>query len=175
VTPGGQPLAPAKLRVAQVLRAHGVRGEVRAEPCGGDWTRFKPGTLVETEDGSRALTVRSSRRGPGNAALLGFDEVSSPVDADRLRGCYLCVDVDAARPLSDGEWFVWQLIGLRVVDTTGADIGTVDDVEAGVGNDVLVIKRGSDVDRLPMARDFITSIDIAAGTLTVTPWQEESV
>jgi 16S rRNA processing protein RimM len=175
VTPGGQPLAPAKLRVAQVLRAHGVRGEVRAEPCGGDWARFKPGTHVETEDGSRGLTVRSSRQGPGNAVLLGFDEVASPVDADRLRGLYLCVDVDAARPLSDGEWFVWQLIGLRVVDTTGADIGIVEDVEAGVGNDVLVIKRGDDVDRLPMARDFITSIDIAAGTLTVTPWQEESV
>ena len=61
----GQPIAPTKLRVAQVLRAHGVRGEVRVEPCGGDWTRFKPGTRVEIEDGSRARTVRSSREGDG--------------------------------------------------------------------------------------------------------------
>jgi len=77
----GQPTAPAKLRVAQVLRAHGVRGEVRVEPCGGDWTRFKPGTRVEIEDGSRALTVRTSRPGPGNAVLLGFDEVATPAAA----------------------------------------------------------------------------------------------
>jgi 16S rRNA processing protein RimM len=171
----GQPAAPARLRVAQVLRAHGVRGEVRVEPCGGDWTRFKPGTRVEIEDGSRALTVRSSRPGPGNAVLLGFDEVTSPADADRLRTLYLCVDVDAARPLSDGEWFVWQLIGLRVVDTSGTDVGVVEDVEPGVGNDVLVIRGDNEVHRLPMARDYVTSIDLAAGTVTVTPWQEESV
>lgn len=175
MTSGGQPLAPVKLRVAQVLRSHGVRGEVRVEPCGGDWTRFKPGTRVEVEDGSRVLTVRTSRQGPGNAVLLAFDEITSPNDADRLRTLYLCVDTDAARPLSDGEWFVWQLVGLRVLDTTGADVGVVEDVESGVGNDVLVINDGNNVHRLPMARDYVTSIDIAAGTLTVTPWQEETV
>jgi 16S rRNA processing protein RimM len=175
VTSGGQPLAPVKLRVAQVLRSHGVRGEVRVEPCGGDWTRFKPGTRVEIEDGSRVLTVRTSRQGPGNAVLLGFDEITSPNDADRLRTLYLCVDTDAARPLADGEWFVWQLVGLRVLDTSGTDVGVVDDVEAGVGNDVLVINDGNNEHRLPMAHDYVTSIDVAAGTLTVTPWHEETV
>ncbi|HVC05518.1 MAG TPA: ribosome maturation factor RimM [Candidatus Acidoferrales bacterium] len=175
MTSAGQPVAPVKLRVAQVLRSHGVRGEVRVEPCGGDWTRFKPGTRVEVEDGSRVLTVRTSRQGPGNAVLLGFDEIASPADADRLRTLYLCVGVDAARPLDDGEWFVWQLVGLRVIDTDGTAVGVVEDVEAGVGNDVLVIKTDTDVRRLPMARDYVTGIDVAGGTLTVTPWQEESV
>ena len=78
----GRPLAPAKLRAAQVLRAHGVRGEVRAEPIGGDPSRFTPGTKLETEDGSRVLTVRTARPGAGNAVLLGFDEITS---ADRSR------------------------------------------------------------------------------------------
>jgi ribosomal 30S subunit maturation factor RimM len=62
-----------------------------------------------------------------------------------------------------------------VLDTDGRDVGVVEDVEAGVGNDVLVIKTDSDVQRLPMARDYVSGIDVAAGTLTVTPWQEESV
>jgi 16S rRNA processing protein RimM len=172
---GSRPLAPAKLRAAQVLRAHGVRGEVRAEPIGGDPSRFTPGTKLETEDGARTLTVRTARPGPGNAVLLGFDEVTSATDAALLRGVYLCVDVDAARPLPDGEWFVWQLVGLRVLDTSGADVGVVDDVEAGVGNDVLVIRDDTTVHRLPMARDYVTSVDVAAGTLTVTPWTEETV
>jgi 16S rRNA processing protein RimM len=170
-----RPVAPAKLRAAQVLRAHGVRGEVRAEPIGGDPSRFTPGTVLETEDGTKTLTVRTSRPGPGDAILLGFDEITSPTDAALLRGVYLCVDVDAARPLSDGEWFVWQLVGLSVVDSTGADVGVVDYVEAGVGNDVLVIRNASGVHRLPMVRDYVTSIDVPAGTVTVTPWTEETV
>ena len=70
---------------------------------------------------------------------------------------------------------MWQLVGLRVLDTTGAAVGVVDDVEAGVGNDVLVIRDDTDVHRLPMARDYVTSIDVAAGTITVTPWTEETV
>ncbi len=172
---GGRPLAPAKLRAAQVLRAHGVRGEVRAEPIGGDPSRFTPGTRLETEDGARILTVRTSRPGPGSAVLLGFDEVTSASDAALLRGVYLCVDVGAARPLSDGEWFVWQLVGLRVIDSGGTDVGVVDDVEAGVGNDVLVIRDATGVHRLPMARDYVTSIDVPGGTVTVTPWTEETV
>ena len=171
----GRPIAPAKLRAAQVLRAHGVRGEVRAEPIGGDPSRFKPGTRLETEDGARALTVRTSRPGPGNAVLLGFDEITSPTDAALLRGVYLCVDVDAARPLPKDEWFVWQLVGLRVLDTSGAEVGVVDDVESGVSNDVLVINDGTTEHRLPMARDYVTSVDVAAGTITVTPWTEETV
>jgi len=173
VTPA-RPLAPAKLRAAQVLRAHGVRGEVRAEPIGGDPSRFTPGTRLETEDGSRALTVRTARPGAGNAVLLGFDEITSASDAALLRGIYLCVDVDAARPLAKDEWFVWQLIGLRVLDTTGAAVGVVDDVEAGVGNDVLVIRDAAAIHRLPMARDYVTSVDVAAGTITVIPWTEET-
>jgi 16S rRNA processing protein RimM len=171
----GRPLAPAKLRAAQVLRAHGVRGEVRVEPIGGDPSRFTPGTKLETEDGARTLTVRTARPGPGNAVLLGFDEVTSPTDAALLRGVYLCVDVDAARKLSDDEWFVWQLIGLRVLDTDGHEVGVVDDVESGVSNDVLVIRDGDAVHRLPMAHDYVTSVDVKAGTITVTPWDEETV
>jgi 16S rRNA processing protein RimM len=171
----GRPLAPAKLRAAQVLRAHGVRGEVRVEPIGGDQSRFTPGTKLETEDGARTLTVRTARPGPGNAVLLGFDEVTSPTDAALLRGVYLCVDVDAARELSDDEWFVWQLIGLRVRDTDGHEVGVVDDVESGVSNDVLVIRDGETVHRLPMAHDYVTSVDVKAGTITVTPWDEETV
>jgi 16S rRNA processing protein RimM len=107
--------------------------------------------------------------------LLGFDEITSASEAALLRGVYLCVDVDAARPLPDGEWFVWQLVGLRVLNTTGSEVGVVDDVEAGVGNDVLVIGDAGTVHRLPMARDYVTSVDVAAGTITVVPWTEETV
>lgn len=170
-----RPVAPVKLRAAQVLRAHGVRGEVRAEPIGGDPTRFTPGTKLETEDGTRSFTVRTARPGAGNVVLLGFDEITSPNDAALLRGVYLCVDVAAARPLSDDEWFVWQLVGLRVLDTNGADVGVVADVEAGVGNDVLVIRNGDTVHRLPMVRDYVTTVDVAGGSLTVTAWTEEMV
>jgi 16S rRNA processing protein RimM len=172
---GGRPLAPAKLRAAQVLRAHGVRGEVRAEPIGGDPSRFTPGVKLETEDGSRSLTVRTSRPGPGNAVLLGFEEITSATDAALLRGIYLCVDVDAARPLSDDEWFVWQLVGLRVFDTTGSEVGVVDEVEAGVANDVLVIREGDVLHRLPMAREYVVSVDVAGGAVTVIAWTEETV
>ena len=40
---------------------------------------------------------------------------------------------------------------------------------------MLVIRDDTELHRLPMARDYVTSVDVAAGTVTVTPWTEETV
>ena len=54
---------PPRLRVACVLRVHGVRGEVRVESLGGDIERFAPGTRLQVEGQNRAVSVRSARAG----------------------------------------------------------------------------------------------------------------
>lgn len=169
------PDAPTSLRAARVVRPHGVRGEVRAEPCGGEWDRFVPGMRVDVENAGRALTIRTVRPAPGGLVLLAFDEVHDPIEAAALRGQYLCVGLGSARPLGDDEWFVWQLIGLRVVTDDGAPAGIVDDIETGVVNDVLVVRDGELLHRLPMARAFVLDVDLDGGVMTVARWVEETV
>lgn len=165
--------APSRLRAARVLRVHGVRGEVRIEALGGDAKRFVPGLRLHTEDG-RVLTVRSARGLGGEGLLLGFDELHDAAAAAAFLGVYLCVDGQAARPLGPDEWFVWQLVGLRAIDPAGRSLGAVEDIEVAVGNDVLVVRHDGGVRRFPMVREFVRTVDLAAGTVTIEPWDEDA-
>ena len=165
--------APARLRAARVLRAHGVRGEVRVESLGGGVDRFAAGMRLHVEGQDRVLTLREARSGNDNTLLFGFAEITTPEAARAITGTYLCVDTDAARRLGDDEWFVWQLVGLSAVTVDGEVLGDVIDVEPAAGNDLLVVRTTRGVRRYPMVRDFIRDVNLNDARVTVTPWPED--
>ena len=163
---------PIRLRVALVRRGHGVRGEVRVEPLGGDVRRFSPGTQLTDEHDGTILTVTASRAVAGGDVLLTFAEVADRSTADSLRGRYLVVDRDDARTLGANEFFVHDLVGMTAVDPDGNDIGTLIEVESYVGNDVLVIAGPSGERRFPMVAAFVGDVDVDRRRIVVTPWTE---
>jgi 16S rRNA processing protein RimM len=172
-SPASTPAAPALLRVAHVRRVHGVRGEVRVQALGGDLTRFAPGTALVGERAGRALTVASARALGGDDILLAFEELPSREEAATLSGDYLCVAPSEARQLGQEEWFVWQLVGLSATTEDGVELGVVRDVEQQPSSDVLVVARGAAERRFPLVREWIRSVDVAAGVVVVTPWPED--
>ena len=167
--------APATLRAALVRGVHGVHGELRVEPLGGDAARFRAGMRLRVEDGGRELRVRAARAGRDGSVLLSVGGIDTPEQAKELRGAYLCVDAVAARPLDEDEWFVWQLIGMRCVSVDGAPLGTIVDVEPAPAADILVIAaRGTQV-RYPMVREFVRGVDTEHGVMTIAPQPEDPV
>ena len=55
----------------------------------------------------------------------------------------------------------------------GVSVGVVEDVEAYPANEVLVVRDGDRVRRVPMVRAFVERVDVAAGVIVVRPWEEE--
>lgn len=164
---------PAMLRAALVQGVHGIQGELRVEPLGGDAARFRAGMRLRVEDGGRELRVRSARAGRDGRVLLSVGGIDTPEQAKELRGAYLCVDASAARPLEEDEWFVWQLIGMQCVSVDGAHLGTIVDVEPEPAADILVIaSRGTQL-RYPMVREFVRGVDTARGVMTIAPQPED--
>ena len=164
---------PRVLRAALVRGVHGLNGELRVEPLGGDAGRFRAGLLLRVEEGGRELRVRSARPSRGGSVLLSVGGVDTPEQAKELRGAYLCVDAAAARQLDDDEWFVWQLIGMQCVSVDGAPLGTIVDVEPAPAADVLVIAGDGASLRYPMVREFVRAVDTERGVITIAPLPEE--
>ena len=164
--------SPPLVRVAHVRRAHGVRGEVRVQTLGGDLRRFAPGTVLVDERSRRPLTVTSSRPLVGDEVLLSFDELPTREEVAALSGDYLCVNPASVRHLGADEWFVWQLVGLRVISVDGDQLGVVADVEEQPSSDVLVVQDGAVERRYPLVREWVRAVDVAGGVVTVTPWPE---
>src|SRR5580658_8149757 len=132
------------LEVGQIIRSHGLRGEVVVNLVTNRSDRLDPGSMLHTKvAGQRrvpdVLEVVESR--PFQTRhLVVFSGVSSREEADLLRGVTLL-----AEPSSDDDdaLYVHELIGKHVVDQTGVDRGVVSAVEANPASDLLVLPGGA--------------------------------
>ncbi len=132
--------APKRLiTLAAVAGAHGVRGDVRLKLFGDGVESLSAHRTFDA--GGRPLTLRSVRDDGKGGAIARFVEVADRTAAEALRGTTLTVPRDALPPIEEGEFYHADLIGLPVVDTAGAEVGTVIAVENFGAGDILEIEK----------------------------------
>ena len=86
------------------------------------------------------------------------------LDRAVARGAELAVPVSELPPLAGDGYYVFQLVGLEVVEEGGPVLGPFQDVAPGVANDVLELDSGL---ALPMHEDCVREVDLAAGRIVV--------
>jgi len=124
-----------KVTLAVIIGAHGVGGELRLKLFADDLKPY-PRLLA----GDRAFTVKSLRGG-GAATIARFAEVADRNTAEALRGTLLQVPRSELPPLAEGEYYHSDLIGLPCIDSEGAAVGTVVEIENFGAGDVIEIER----------------------------------
>ena len=80
------------------------------------------------------------------------------------RGAALEVERARLPATEEGEFYVFELIGLEVVEETGRVLGKVVDVAPGVANDALELDTGA---LLPLVEDCVRDIDLAGRRILV--------
>lgn len=159
------------LAVGQVIGAHGLRGEIKLDLYTDFPERFASGErlmmgvdLAEVE----IDTVRSHQK----FLLIRFKGVDDRTAAEALRGQWLFVDEEDAAELEEGVYWIHELIGLQVVEDSGALLGVIVDVLVTGANDVYVVRRpvgqnrGQDI-LLPAIPEVIRTVDVPGGVMTV--------
>jgi 16S rRNA processing protein RimM len=150
-----------------VLRPHGVRGELRVAPFDPEAPNLQPGCTVWA--GEQRYTVRASRPAGAGAWLLALQGVRTRDEAEALRGALLEVPDAELRRSSEDAYFVFELVGLRVVTDEGTTIGVIEDVLATGANDVYVVRSGDAEVLVPAIADVVRAIDLEAGEVRITP------
>lgn len=171
-TAGPEPAIPpaeTRLAVGVIVGTHGLRGELKLRLSTDDPERLSQVKWVyigEDETRHRLQSVRLH----GGLALLKIQFISNPEQANEFRGKWVKISGKDARPLEEGEFFYYQLIGLTAFDEADAELGTlVDIIETGT-NDVFVIKSSSGDELLvPNHPDFVPAIEPEQGRLIVRP------
>jgi 16S rRNA processing protein RimM len=131
------------LEVGQVVRAHGLHGEVVVRLISNREERMGPGSVLLA--GDRRLLVSTARQLPRKGEawssywLASFDGISDRSSAELLAGALLQAE---AQPEVEGLW-VHELIGSQVVSTSGQAHGRVEAVEANPASDLMVLDTGS--------------------------------
>jgi 16S rRNA processing protein RimM len=156
---------PNLLAVARLTGLFGVHGELKCRPSGaGEEAIVEHREFFLDPQGKRAVVPTIVRRHHKRIVL-------------KLRGVE---SIDAARPfvgatlylpreqviLREGEFLDEDLVGARLFDPQGKELGTVSGVEHYPAQACLVVEPGRAL--LPMVRAFIKEIDIAARRIVVT-------
>jgi 16S rRNA processing protein RimM len=143
--------------IGRVGRPHGVDGAFVVERPSEDPARFVVGSTIYAD--GEVATVELVRRVGGNRTAIRLDR---PVE----RGTELSVPRAELPEPEEGGYYVFQLVGLAVVEEGGRELGRVTDVEPGVANDALALDNGL---LLPLVEDCVRDVDLESGKVIVAP------
>ena len=164
------------LLVARIGKPHGLRGEVTVQTHTDDpERRYVPGTVFATEAAAgtgvpRALTLATARK-HRETWLLGFEEIPDRTGAESLRGTRLLLELDDVEDDADDDeegWYEHDLVGLAVVDPSGAVLGEVTGLVVGAAQDLLEVRLSDGREALvPFVEAIVTEVDPDAGRVVV--------
>ena len=160
------------LNVGKIVNTHGVRGEVRVWPqTDFPEVRFKAGSaLLLLAPGAQepAPVVVQSAREQKNVYVLKLEGIDDRDRAEQVKGWELKVAAADRAPLSEGQYYVRDIVGCSVVTEEGETLGVVKETLSPGANDVWVVARPGGKDLLlPVIDEVVLHVDIAAKRIQV--------
>ncbi len=150
------------LEAGEIVSTHGIQGEVKILPwADGPEFLLKFKTLYLNE---KPYTVVASRVHK-TCVLAKLEGIDTPEEATLLRGKRVCIDRTDVK-LPKGTVFIADLLGCRVLDDEGREIGIIKDVLTMPSSDVYVIK-GEKNYMIPSVKEFVKEINVDEGFVRV--------
>lgn len=155
-------------KIGIITSSHGVRGEMKVYPTTDDARRFKKlkQVYVETKEGFKVFEVESAR--VSDKVLLKLKGIDTPEEVVKYRQRGIFVDRKNAVRLSKDEYFIADLIGIKVICDDGSELGTLKEVMPTGANDVYVVSMNDGKEVLiPAIKDCILDVDVEEGCMKV--------
>ena len=149
--------------VGAIAGSYGVKGEVRLKSfCAEPSAIADYAPLTDEAGNSYSVTLTRPIKN-GFAARLGG--VATKEQGDALKGVQLFAPRDRLPAPEEDEYYHADLIGLRVVDTGGTEIGTIRAVMDHGAGDLLEIQGPGlpNTVLLPFTRICVPTVDLAGG------------
>ena len=164
------------IEIGVVAKPHGVRGavKVRLYNPGSDALQRSEQVVID----GRPVAARQVGRSGADAVVLKLSNVDGRDRAEALRGAVVSIARDALGELSDDEFYLDDLVGCRVVDQGGEDLGAVARVDDFGAAGVLVIRGHGRELMIPLVDPWVDEVDTDARQIKVSDmgqWLELAV
>jgi len=148
-----------KFQVGVITQTHGIRGEVKVFPTTDNVNRFKKLKSVEVDTGKEKIELHiSSVKYFKQFVILKFQEYDDINQVEFLKNAKLMVDRDHAVKLSKDEYYIADLIGLKVISDTDEELGAISDVLQTGANDVYVVENKDEELLVPAIKECILGV-----------------
>lgn len=157
------------LTIGRIVGCHGVRGQLKVLSDADSVEFFPPGKellLIGGKGACESHRISSCRRHKG-LFLLALEGIESIEAAQRWRGGRIQAGKDTLPPVQPGTYYVYQLIGLAVVDSDERYVGRVEEIFPTGSNDVYVVRNGVKEVLIPAIDSVVVAIDLDGGCIRV--------
>jgi len=163
------PASDPRVCLGVIVGVKGVKGEVRIKSFterAADIGAYGP---VSSEDGKAVWTLQVTGEAKG-AVIARLKGVSDRNQAEGLKGTKLYVSRDRLPSPEDGTYYHADLVGLRVVLTTGEEKGHVVAVHNFGAGDIIEVGDGkNETTMVPFSSAAIAEMDMKGGVIRVVP------
>ncbi len=158
-----------RFQVGVLTSPHGVRGEIKVYPTTDDPRRFKRLREVILDTGKENLTLEiESVKFSKQMVILKFKGFDSPEEIGKYRQKSIYVTRENAVRLGRDEYFIADLMGLKVLNEDAEEIGVLREVMETGANDVYVIDLHDGRELLlPAIKDCILDVNVEGGQMKV--------
>lgn len=156
------------LTIGKIVKTHGIKGELKVYPTTKDigrYDRLEWVYLVYKERFTR-YDVEGVRYHK-NMVILKLKDIDTRNEAEKLIGSLLKVDRDHAIELEEDEYFICDIIGIKVYHVDGTYMGKVTDVISTGSNDVYVVSNVEEEVLIPAIKQYVKQIDVKKGMMVV--------
>lgn len=146
------------IQVGKIVNTHGIKGAVKVFLFNDDVDLFEKNKKFYI-DSNILVTIKSARKIKTNLAIIEFNEYNNINEILEYVDLNLYVEEENLSELSDGEYYVYKLIGLDVYDQNGQKIGKLKNVLSTLANDVYEIEYNKKIVYVPAVSQFIDNVD----------------
>jgi 16S rRNA processing protein RimM len=158
---------PRFLVIGRIVKPHGVQGEMRVEIMTDLPERFTWLEEVYVGEHSPRRVAVDSVRFHKNFVLVKLDGFDTREAAAELRSQLLQVPEDEGIPLEEGEYYLYQLVGLEVYSDEGEHLGELVEVMETKANNVFIVQGSRGEILLPDTEEVVLDIDFENGRMEV--------
>lgn len=149
----------------------GIKGEVRITLYAQDSTNLKEGKVLLLERAGKTMSTAIERlRFQKDRPVVKLEGVDDRNAAEEIRGMEVSIYASDLEELPEGEHYVRDLIGCRVVDVAdnNKEVGVLRDVIQNTAQSILEVEtsEGKSV-LIPAVDAFLKGIDEEAGVIEV--------
>jgi 16S rRNA processing protein RimM len=148
--------------VGRLTRTHGLKGELKFFPTDKEDLALQGDQQILL--GVVKFKIKSVR-GAKSPFIVKFEGIDSIEAAQSFAGQEVLVAREDFESLPEGEYYRFEIEGLKVFDDTGKYYGVIKDIIETGSNDVYVVRENDKEWLVPMIDSVVQSIDLEQGKL----------
>lgn len=162
---------PEFVSIGIIIKAHGIKGEIVVLPTTDNVQQFKQLKIISVEfkNGEREFFPIERVNAKTNRIILKLEKIKDRDDALTLKGLNVDKHIQDCQELPPDEYYIFDIVGLRVKTTSDTWLGEVTDVLTLPANDIYVVEDDSNQFLIPAIKDVIKKVDLEEEYILIEP------